>query len=814
MENVVKKRKAKDSPDKEHVDRQLRKETKAKKVNYSEELSEESEDERSRTPSGTIITNKASDIRGFFSPGGVIKNKGSGEKAPLTPDTLQVKKSIVSGSVKPVKRKITIKRSRDHASMGSNENTVAASALNALKVKHAEQEKEQQSSAIESDRSTADNWTEAEEGAEEDAITNSNQSADDEGDQSEAEMKVQQLIAHDSKKKEDEMLLQIAQVMQRNNSTRQQRRLKSKGSPRSNKSSSTSEKDLEEDMRLKDSIDSAIESFKDNMMASSNQAEDAEPKSISLVAVMEMFRELKQQFAVGREEDRKNTDKKFKEMKKRCVEQTSREVSEILEQEQKEIDKVKAEVAFWKMKSDTMTDVCQRLCTEVEDLTTRVENLEVNNSKKMISISGLDMEKMRKFEGVLFLEKFFQDNLFLEVHVEDFFNIGTSLIVVFQSQQHKRDTMHFKYLLKDVRNSRNQKIFINDYMPPTTNEKRRREQDVIHVSTPQNPQEPLEVFYTKAGLSVQGDIYAKKVFPPTAKELINLQPEEIEKLLQIQLTRSPDMMKERSVFTAYALRANTHEEINNVYKKLKLVQPEARHIVCAYAINSEIPYYAKDYHDDGEPGAGRKLAEILEGNSLTDGYAVFVVRKYGGIRLGADRFDYYSNAARIALERLCGVRMKTKQEIRLMAGAEKLRQMQTNFQQQQQNIHTPGPPSAPSNPRGRYQRGGGNYRGGRGSGRGGPPQPQRQYRYPVFNKRGRPGNVRGVNNRQGMLNSLRGGGVQVGTRIQQQITQLKNAWSIDQQSNEQSMEYQFSNPEQVNLHSEQEFPRIGQNEVG
>ena len=90
-------------------------------------------------------------------------------------------------------------------------------------------------------------------------------------------------------------------------------------------------------------------------------------------------------------------------------------------------------------------------------------------------------------------------------------------------------------------------------------------------------------------------------------------------------------------------KVKTFQEIRNIYMKLKLLYPESRHIACAYIIPGEIQF-CSDYQDDGEPGAGRALLQILKDNKL-ENQVVFVIRRYGGTRLGATRFSCYKQAA-------------------------------------------------------------------------------------------------------------------------------------------------------------------------
>ena len=59
-----------------------------------------------------------------------------------------------------------------------------------------------------------------------------------------------------------------------------------------------------------------------------------------------------------------------------------------------------------------------------------------------------------------------------------------------------------------------------------------------------------------------------------------------------------------------------------------------------------------DNDDDGESGAGSKLAHLLEMMKVKD-VCVIVSRRYGGIQLGPDRFKHISTCARSLLIREC-----------------------------------------------------------------------------------------------------------------------------------------------------------------
>ena len=110
------------------------------------------------------------------------------------------------------------------------------------------------------------------------------------------------------------------------------------------------------------------------------------------------------------------------------------------------------------------------------------------------------------------------------------------------------------------------------------------------------------------------------------------------------MAKSTDIKQDGSIFTAYTQAVKSHQDVRDLYVKIKMLQPAARHVVCAYWVEHPEEYYALDYHDDEEHGAGRLLMDFLKVNELKN-RVIFVARRYGGARLGMDRFQCYLSAA-------------------------------------------------------------------------------------------------------------------------------------------------------------------------
>ena len=66
------------------------------------------------------------------------------------------------------------------------------------------------------------------------------------------------------------------------------------------------------------------------------------------------------------------------------------------------VKQAEAEMAYWKLKSETLMEVCHRLSSEVSDLTVRMENLEYNSTKKKLLMSGYRVDsELKKWQNIL-----------------------------------------------------------------------------------------------------------------------------------------------------------------------------------------------------------------------------------------------------------------------------------------------------------------------------------------------------------------------------------------------------------------------------
>ena len=356
---------------------------------------------------------------------------------------------------------------------------------------------------------------------------------------------------------------------------------------------------------------------------------EANPEVLHVTTVLQMFQEIKlevNKVYAATVQQQPIPDKQYDKLKTAIVEEVSTNISNNIEIDNPKlkIDEMKNEIETWKSRTGILTDVCDRMNTQIKDLDQRIENLELNNTKRMVIITGLEaVEKKYMLE---YLKEFFSIMMDIQVEIDDYFLLGNAdlrpIVVSFPTMNDKKQVMKKKKLLKGATDG-DRKIFINDYIPHPVQEKQKRNNQVAEMATEMYGED--KVAYSQAGLTLNGVPYRKKVQPPSPQQLVNVEPQRMDKILRTTLTRGEDVKKDGNTFIAYTTAVRTHSEIHDLYIKLKIIQPAARHIVCAYWVEHPEQYYALDYHDDKEAGAGRILMDHMKLNNMKN-RVVFVAR--------------------------------------------------------------------------------------------------------------------------------------------------------------------------------------------
>ena len=202
--------------------------------------------------------------------------------------------------------------------------------------------------------------------------------------------------------------------------------------------------------------------------------------------------------------------------------------------------------------------------------------------------------------------------------------------------------------LKDKTNEQNDYYFINKQLPEQLAEQNRELRDNVKQQKIKDkelpPKERSKIEVKNKTVFIDGQPCQKLIHPVEINELF---PEKLEKDKQdrIKLASSDAILADKSSFQAYALKTGQLHEVRRAYRKIRRMHPGASHAVVAYSLRN-----SKGFQDDGEYGAGYRLANMLE-ETYPPNICVFVVRNYGGIHLGPKRFSIMSEVAKEAIDK-------------------------------------------------------------------------------------------------------------------------------------------------------------------
>ena len=406
----------------------------------------------------------------------------------------------------------------------------------------------------------------------------------------------------------------------------------------------------------KQSQEEATESRVDSeAIMDTEDSNNPNPTVISAITIQEMFqqlkREIKEDIQKVHTEVQSYKNQVSAQITEQCKGDVMQHVNHEIQQHVTTIKELKQDVAHYKSKTSILTDVVNNMSLQMDELKSKMEGLELSNAKKSVSISGLYIYGT-KYEQIQQVEKFLDEMLGVYVNIDDMYTLGSTqprlIVVSFQSIQQKKDVLRFKSFLKGKTNKDNRPYFINEYIPTATQEKRNREKLIRQQID--KLQSPPEVAYIRGVMHIQGAIYKSKVLTPTPKDLVDMSAQELKQVLKLPIKSSGSITQERSIFAGYTAAVKNHQQIREMYKAMKILHPGARHIVCAYNIEGEEePYFNQNYCDDDEPGAGKKVLDLMLKHDMLN-RVVFVTRKYGGIKMGSDRFDCYAQAAKEVLQ--------------------------------------------------------------------------------------------------------------------------------------------------------------------
>lgn len=318
----------------------------------------------------------------------------------------------------------------------------------------------------------------------------------------------------------------------------------------------------------------------------------------------------------------------------------------------KELDSVKEILGSYQVKVDILTDIVIRQQQTISDLKGQMLDTQIRGMKNNILVAGIP-EKVnenciKEFHAFAVEQLQIKDKL---IPVESAIRVGSGQSrAMLVTLRHNSD----KGLIFDhVGNLKGKKVngvqcFVSSHLPEEANEKRRK----INTIMAENKKKPMArklPISVKAGkLLYKGEPVGTKIQVPAPARLMKLSDSELEALNQIPMVQGGYEEQEESTFTAYATQVSCFQDVDMAYQRMRLSHGQAHHIACAYRMEKVPEMFREDGCDDGEFRAARVLLQSLREMQVNN-VAVFMIRYYGGVKLGPKRFELMKKVAESAV---------------------------------------------------------------------------------------------------------------------------------------------------------------------
>lgn len=211
-------------------------------------------------------------------------------------------------------------------------------------------------------------------------------------------------------------------------------------------------------------------------------------------------------------------------------------------------------------------------------------------------------------------------------------------------------------LLKGKRNANEQAYFISEQVPEGVAEVRKqtskRASALKKVEEKRPADQRREVKVVGDKILVGGSIDKPEVSTPQPFELFpGVEEQKKIHAVAAQIKESQPAYLRNSTFVGLAAKVHSVEQVNLAYKAVMQRFPFMDHTMAAYRFKDNHDNFHYGSCDDNEHGGGAAIARFLQQNQIKD-TAVFVVRRYGGLHLGYDRFKAIEESAEAAIKLL------------------------------------------------------------------------------------------------------------------------------------------------------------------
>lgn len=309
----------------------------------------------------------------------------------------------------------------------------------------------------------------------------------------------------------------------------------------------------------------------------------------------------------------------------------------------------------------------QKFSQQSKQTASRVLDLTKRGMEQNLIIYGIDETKDPKAneECKLVVKSFLREKLELDIpqqHIWKAHRIGyrqtakVRPMVIKVAYEVKESIMENMSKLKGLTNpTTGHALFISEQIPEGVAENKKYISAKLKTLNQDNNAKPAkeraDIRVAGDKIIVNGSPFMEEVTPPEPADLfVDSQKQiEINKMNKKILEAEPEEAN-NSIFIGLAVHLKSIAEVNLAYRAVAQRFPAADHIMVAYGLR-ENDTFKHGNCDDGEYGGSARIKKILTERKTKD-TAAFVVRKFGGVHIGVNRFKMIEKATNNALNLL------------------------------------------------------------------------------------------------------------------------------------------------------------------
>ena len=293
---------------------------------------------------------------------------------------------------------------------------------------------------------------------------------------------------------------------------------------------------------------------------------------------------------------------------------------------------------------------------QFESLQSEIRQFKRSKVKSNLIIRGIIEEAQESVDKCKELaKKFFKDQMEIQDEVElvkahriGVGNKGDRPMLVKLSDIRDKATI-FKSVSK-LKGKENAKS-VDDDLDPIDAETKNYYRDLVKENKEWDEDKKLQIKMHRGKIYANNQQVKPLLYAPTAARILTMTDKEMEDVKAVKLIKSEEFMEKGFEYISYVQRIRNVRDVQKGLYKVKIKYADATHVSCAYRLDQSQGPFGQEYFDDEETGVGRAILQAIKDRAAT-AVAVFVVRYYGGTKLGKRCFEIATTITTAALASL------------------------------------------------------------------------------------------------------------------------------------------------------------------